>query len=195
MRLFDRKSINFYVNNHNMTPEPETVSYYIKKKFNVQEVQVSMQERVAGESYLNFSRSIQYMIRVVISVIVFQPFRKWEIMSFYLRIILILGSLWTIYYVASQVRKGKIEINHSLFWVLFSIFLFLTSIFPQYIIILSKIFKIQSPSNVVFLVIIFILIIKLFSNSVEMSKLEGKIESIVQESALKELENETDDKK
>lgn len=76
MRLFDRKSINFYVNNHNMTPEPETVSYYIKKKFNVQEVQVSMQERVAGESYLNFSRSIQYMIRVVISVIVFQPFRK-----------------------------------------------------------------------------------------------------------------------
>ena len=116
-------------------------------------------------------------------------------MSFYLRIILILGSLWTIYYVASQVRKGKIEINHSLFWVLFSIFLFLTSIFPQYIIILSKIFKLQSPSNVVFLVIIFILIIKLFSNSVEMSKLEGKIESIVQESALKELENETDDKK
>lgn len=76
MRLFDKKALSFYVNNNNMSPEPETVSYLIKKGFNVEEVQVQMQDRVAGESYLNLSRSIQYMIRVTISIIVLQPFRK-----------------------------------------------------------------------------------------------------------------------
>ncbi|MDU0399708.1 hypothetical protein LMG8526HA_00566 [Lactococcus lactis] len=120
-------------------------------------------------------------------------------MSLYLRILLILGSLWTIYYVSKKVRQGKIEINHSLFWVLFLFSLFLTSLFPQYIMFFSRLFKIQSPSNVVFLIIIFILIIKLFSNSVNMSELENKIESIVQEEAIAKLEEEeekkNDDKK
>lgn len=76
MRLFDKKAIEFYVQNYNMTPEPETVSYFIKKGFNVQEVQVKMQDRIAGESYLNLRRSIQYMTRVAISILILQPFRK-----------------------------------------------------------------------------------------------------------------------
>ncbi len=76
MRLFDKKAIQFYVNNYNMTPEPETVSYLIKKGFITNEVQVKMQERIAGESYFNLKRSIQYMIRVVISILILQPFRK-----------------------------------------------------------------------------------------------------------------------
>ncbi|KSU11583.1 hypothetical protein DRA4_1612 [Lactococcus lactis subsp. lactis bv. diacetylactis] len=49
------------------------------------------------------------------------------------------------------------------------------------------------------MIIIFILIIKLFSNSVNMSELENKIESIVQEEAIAKLEEEeekkNDDKK
>ncbi|AEU39433.1 hypothetical protein E34_0199 [Lactococcus lactis subsp. lactis] len=47
----------------------------------------------------------------------------------------------------------------------------------------------------VFLIVIFVLLIKLFLNSISLSKLEGKIESIVQEIALKELEDEKNDKK
>ena len=76
MRLFDKRAIAFYVGAPNMAPEPETVSYLIKKKFKVKEVQVSMQDRVAGESYLNLRRSIEYMTRVAISILVLQPFRK-----------------------------------------------------------------------------------------------------------------------
>ncbi|MBB5887677.1 glycosyltransferase family 2 protein [Lactovum miscens] len=76
LRLFDRKAIQFYVKNYNMTPEPETVSYLIKKGFITKEVQVKMQDRLVGESYLNLKRSIQYMIRVVISILILQPFRK-----------------------------------------------------------------------------------------------------------------------
>jgi Predicted glycosyltransferases len=76
MRLFDKQSIEFYTTSANMTPEPETVSYFIKKGFSVVEAQVKMQERLAGESYLNLRRSIQYMIRVAISILILQPFRK-----------------------------------------------------------------------------------------------------------------------
>ncbi len=76
MRLFDKKAIEFYVKTVNMAPEPETISYLIKKKFKVKEVQVTMQDRLAGESYLNLRRSIEYMTRVAISILVLQPFRK-----------------------------------------------------------------------------------------------------------------------
>ncbi|GAA3262790.1 Glycosyltransferase involved in cell wall biosis Glycosyl transferase group 2 family protein [Lactococcus lactis subsp. lactis] len=76
MRLFDKKAIEFYVKTSNMAPEPETISYLIKKKFKVKEVQVTMQDRLAGESYLNLRRSIEYMTRVAISILVLQPFRK-----------------------------------------------------------------------------------------------------------------------
>lgn len=112
-----------------------------------------------------------------------------------LRIVLIIGSFLTTYYVARKVRKGQIEINHSLFWVLFSLVLLITSIFPQYLSFLTRLAGVYSTSNMVFLVIIFLLLFKLFLNSITMSKLEEKIESIVQEIALKELEDEQNDKK
>ncbi|HEY0221713.1 MAG TPA: glycosyltransferase family 2 protein [Lactovum miscens] len=76
MRLFDSNTIHFYINNSNMSPEPETVSFLIKKGFVTQEVQVTMKDRFGGESYFNFKRSIQYMTRVVISILILQPFRK-----------------------------------------------------------------------------------------------------------------------
>lgn len=116
-------------------------------------------------------------------------------MTFTLRIILIIGSFLTTYYVARKVRKGQIEINHSLFWVLFSLFLLITSIFPQYLRIITHLAGVYSQSNMVFLIIIFVLLFKLFLNSITMSKLEEKIENIVQEIALKELEDEKNDKK
>lgn len=76
MRLFDQKAMVFYITHSNMTPEPETISFMMKKKFRVEEVQVEMQDRVAGESYLNLRRSIQYMVRVAISILILQPFRR-----------------------------------------------------------------------------------------------------------------------
>ena len=40
------------------------------------EVQVEMDERVAGESYLNLSRSVMYMLRMLLSILFIQNFRK-----------------------------------------------------------------------------------------------------------------------
>lgn len=76
MRLFDKQIIEEFATSLNMTPEPDTVSYLIKRGARVSEVQVSMEDRTAGESYLNFSRSIKYMIRMAVSIIILQPFRN-----------------------------------------------------------------------------------------------------------------------
>lgn len=70
-RLFDAFAIEL---NHG--PEPDTIAYLIKKGYSVKEVSVNMQERTAGESYLTFSRSIKYMLHMMISILFIQWFRK-----------------------------------------------------------------------------------------------------------------------
>ncbi|MFV0556977.1 MAG: glycosyltransferase family 2 protein, partial [Lactovum sp.] len=76
MRLFDKKALNFYVERESSTPEADTVSFMMKKGFVIQEVQVEMQERVAGESYLTFTKSIQFMAARLFAILILQPFRK-----------------------------------------------------------------------------------------------------------------------
>lgn len=61
MRMFNRKMIELFANDDSLNPEPESISYLIKKGAKVREVQVEMRERQAGESYLNIPKSIAYM--------------------------------------------------------------------------------------------------------------------------------------
>ena len=60
----------------NYGPEPDTISYLVKCGAKVKEVQVEMDDRVAGESYLNFFRSLKYMIQMVVSIVFVQAFRR-----------------------------------------------------------------------------------------------------------------------
>ena len=76
MRMFNREMIREFALNINYGPEPDTVSYLIKNGANVSEVQVDMEERIAGTSYLNLTRSISYMFRMLMSIVVIQTFRK-----------------------------------------------------------------------------------------------------------------------
>ena len=76
MRMFGPRMIRILALNMNYGPEPDTISYLIKCGAKVKEVQVVMDERIAGESYLNFMRSLKYMIQMVISIIFVQAFRK-----------------------------------------------------------------------------------------------------------------------
>ncbi len=76
MRMYDRKCMKEFAQEVNYGPEPDTVSYLIKNGANVAEVQVKMEERIAGTSYLNFARSISYMVRMLMSILFIQNFRK-----------------------------------------------------------------------------------------------------------------------
>ena len=51
-------------------------------------------------------------------------------MSIVLRIILIIASLLTILYMMRKIRQSKVQIEDSIFWVIFSVILLVVSIFP-----------------------------------------------------------------
>lgn len=76
MRMYSRKCMLEFAQEVNYGPEPDTVSYLIKNDAKVEEVQVKMEERIAGTSYLNFGRSISYMIRMLMSILFIQNFRR-----------------------------------------------------------------------------------------------------------------------
>ncbi|WP_312102999.1 glycosyltransferase family 2 protein [Pygmaiobacter massiliensis] len=75
LRMYNRRMIRELATRLNHPPEPDTISYLIRKGANAAEIQVTMDERIAGESYLNVTRSITYMLRMGISILLVQPFR------------------------------------------------------------------------------------------------------------------------
>jgi hypothetical protein len=77
MRAFNKQMIKQLALGLNFGPEPDTVSYLIKRaKAKVVKVPVTMAERTAGESYLNPWNSIVYMLRMAISILFIQFIRK-----------------------------------------------------------------------------------------------------------------------
>lgn len=76
MRMYNRALLKECAMNMNYGPEPDTISYLLKQGVRIKEVQVEMDERMEGTSYLNFTRSMTYMLRMVISILFIQSFRK-----------------------------------------------------------------------------------------------------------------------
>lgn len=76
MRLFNRHMIKLFAEESDFSPEPDTIAHVARSGAKIGEIQVDMRERIAGESYLNLSRSISYMMRVCVSILFVQWFRK-----------------------------------------------------------------------------------------------------------------------
>ena len=77
MRAFNARMIKLLALGLNMGPEPDTVSYLIRSaNAKVVEVPVTMAEREAGESYFNWKSSAKYMLRMTLSILFIQFFRK-----------------------------------------------------------------------------------------------------------------------
>ena len=52
-------------------------------------------------------------------------------MTVILRIILILASVLMLIYMVRKVRKSKVQIERTVFWIVFGIFIIVISIFPK----------------------------------------------------------------
>ncbi len=83
MRMFNRRMVEEFALNLNYGPEPDTISYLIKNGAVVKEIQVEMGERTAGTSYLTLTRSVEYMVKMCLSILLIQWFRKREPVTFY----------------------------------------------------------------------------------------------------------------
>ena len=76
MRLFNKKMIKRFGYDMHYSPEPDTLAYLLNCGVKIEEVQVQMQERIAGVSYLNFKNSAWYMMKMMFSIMIFQWFRQ-----------------------------------------------------------------------------------------------------------------------
>ena len=76
MRMYGKRLLGIMAFDLNSTPEPDTVAYLLLCGAKVEECQVTMRERIAGESYLNAWRSFLYMVHMSLSICLIQRLRK-----------------------------------------------------------------------------------------------------------------------
>lgn len=70
-RATDKKIIELFAKNYPTDyPEPDTIVTVIKKGYKVSEIPVEMNKREHGRSSINFIKSIYYMIKVCLSIII-----------------------------------------------------------------------------------------------------------------------------
>ena len=96
------------------------------------------------------------------------------------RVLLVLGSAWAFYYVLKNIRDQKLQINDSLFWFFFANLLLLLALFPGITFFFARILNIESPANLLFLVMLAILIYCSFQQSIRISQLDNKIKELTQ---------------
>lgn len=104
------------------------------------------------------------------------------------RIVLIVVSLLSTYYILKKIRQSKLQIEYAIFWIIFSGVLVIISLFPWLVSLFTRLLGMQLPVNFVFMVFIFILLVKLFMMTIELSALENKVKDLTQELALEEKE-------
>lgn len=82
------------------------------------------------------------------------------------------------------------------FWIAFSGILIIMGIFPQLFYFVSGRLGFQEPINMIYLVILFILTVKLFLTSIQISGLESKVDSLIQQMVIdRKLDKEKNERK
>lgn len=115
-------------------------------------------------------------------------------MSPILRILLIVASVATGFYIRRKLKKSQMQIADVLFWFLFAMILIFMSVFPEAVEWLTELLGVVSPVNFVFLVVIFLLIVRCFSLSVKVSGLEAKLNNLVEEFGVSRVEEPEDER-
>ena len=116
-------------------------------------------------------------------------------MSAALRVILLVASALTCIYVARKLRKSQIQIMDTVYWIVLSGVLIILSIFPQLATWCSKWMGFQAPVNFIFMLMIFLLLLRVFLLSIRMSQQEDKLRNLVEELAIRDTINNQEAKK
>ena len=101
-----------------------------------------------------------------------------------IRVLLILGSLATMLFMLRRIRKSQVQIEDTLFWLLFGAGILVISIWPGIIYRIAYALGFQSPMSMVYLLMIFVLLIKQFFMTLRISQLDSKLRSLTQKVAL-----------
>ena len=106
------------------------------------------------------------------------------------RIILIIVSLLTMSFMLRKIRQAKVQIEAARFWVIVALILVVFSLCPAVADACARLLGIYSTPNFLVLFMIFLLMVKVFSMTLQVSQLESKQKELVQKIALAQKEQE-----
>lgn len=109
-------------------------------------------------------------------------------MTVALRIFLLAGAVLVLAFVVLKLKKAEFEVTDSLFWLVAVALLAVMALFPQWVYALSELLGFESPSNCVFLLVIAALTMRIFTLNARLAHLRTKVNSLIQEIALREKE-------
>jgi hypothetical protein len=107
-----------------------------------------------------------------------------------IQIITILASLSFLFLVFRMVVKGRLREEYSIIWLLFTGILVVFSFWEKGLLLVTNLFGIYLPANLVFTISIFIALVYLLHLSVVASKLQKQNKLLAQEMALMKNEME-----
>ncbi len=110
-------------------------------------------------------------------------------MTIELRLFLVAGALVALIFFLYQIRKSRLQIGYAISWGLFSVIILIIAIFPDLITKPSRLLGFESPANMVFVLVIFVLFTKLFTTTMRLSKLDRQVADLAQHIAICEAEN------
>lgn len=107
-------------------------------------------------------------------------------MTLSLRIVLIASAIAVLLFMIRKIRKSQIQTLDSVFWLFFSLSFVILAVFPELAQVIAALLGFQAASNFVFLYVIAALVVRDFTMTVKYAQLRDKLNSLIQEIALKE---------
>lgn len=101
-----------------------------------------------------------------------------------LQIILIIATLLFCIFILVVTQKKKLSYRYTLLWLCFGLITLVCAIFPGIVTGIANLIHIAEPTNALFLIYIFLIIIIIFYISLAFSKLFEKVTTLIQENAI-----------
>ena len=101
---------------------------------------------------------------------------------------LLIGALLAFALILRKIRRAEVTIADSTFWFLFALSIVLMGLFRQIPFFFADLFSIESPANFVFVYVIAVLLLREFYTTVKVSKLQAKVNALVQREALSDAQ-------
>ena len=111
-------------------------------------------------------------------------------MSLSLRVFLLLMALVFLVIIVRTINKKKLRIQYSFPWMLIAAAMLLLAIFPQIAVVLCSVTGIQTPSNLIYLMGIVILLLISFYQTILISRQANRIVRLTQILSIVKKENE-----
>ena len=102
-------------------------------------------------------------------------------MNIVLRLVLIFLTVVYLGFLINSIKKQKIQLSFSTFWIISDILLIIAIAIPNWVEKISSYLGIQTPSNMVFLITIFVAYVLIFDLTVKLSQEHKKNVLLIQE--------------